>query len=116
MKPFSIPVANTPTFQQRTQLAGKDYTLHFQFNQRLGRWFMDIHDQDDVPIANGVALSAEYPIITSVIDARMPAGVFVLVDKKAEAIDTTPEGKLQASRDCGLAELGDRFDLLFVAL
>ncbi len=106
MTTFSIPVANTPTFQQRTQLAGIDYTLHFQFNQRLGRWFMDIHDANDVPIANGLLLTSSYPLLQSMVDARLPAGVFVLVDKKAVT--------LQESRDPGLAELGDRFDLVFL--
>lgn len=84
---------------------GKDYILRFQFNQRIGRWSMDMYDQDEDPIAHGLPLLTRVQIGRGVTDERFPPGILMVIDDAAETN--------QDSRDPGLYELGSRFRLAY---
>lgn len=100
--PIIVPTSrDLSSYTQRTQLDGRDYVLRFQFNQRIGRWSMDVSDQDEVPIAHGLMLLTGVQLGRGITDERFPPGVLMVIDYVAE---TT-----QVSRDPGLRELGDRF-------
>lgn len=73
----------------RTRLDGSDYVLTFQWNQRLGRWSMDIADQDSDPIASGIVLVADFPLLSLVTDERAPPGTLAIYDTQSPNIDPT---------------------------
>ena len=108
-----IPVANdSPNFRQRTALDGRDYLLTLVHNQRLGRWFMSIADQDGVPIAQGLRVVTNYPLLLTVLDRRRPPGEIYAIDLQGS--NELPIEELNnASRDPGLRELGARFRLVY---
>lgn len=74
---------------QRTQLDGRDYVITWQWNERLARWTMSIADQDGDPIASGVALVVDFPLLSLVTDERAPPGTIAVVDRQSPTIDPT---------------------------
>ncbi len=108
-----IPTGTNPIYSQRSTLGGKDYQLHFQYNQRMGRWFLDVHDQDDVPIVQGIRLVTGFPLARGVTDPNRPLGVIIVEDRQGTGLEDV-DVEAQASRDAGLLELGERFALVFI--
>lgn len=54
---LQIPMQPTsPWWRQPIRLAGADYVLEFQFNERADTWYMDVLDQVETPIVHGIAL------------------------------------------------------------
>jgi len=99
--PLLIPTSTAfSSYVQRTTLDGVDYLLRFQFNQRLGRWFCDVRDVTESPIAMGLPIVVNYEIGRWVIDERWIAGRIATLDQ--EAADD------QAAIDPGLRDLGAR--------
>ena len=99
---------NVPWYRQRTTLEGRDYVLSFRWNERSGRWYMDVSDQDEVPLAVGVKLVPSYPLLGVYIDDRLPPGQLLLVDMEDTDAKTS-------NRDPGLCHLGERFKLIYMA-
>lgn len=87
---------------QRTALDGRDYLLTFDWNQRDGRWRLDVADAAGVPLATGVSLVTRGYPLAGVVDALRPAGDLVVVDATG-ANDLDP----------GFADLGARFQLVY---
>ena len=104
--PVIVPTqADVPWYRQRTTLDGRDYVMSLRWNERNGNWYMDLHDQDDVPLAVGVKLVANNPLMRSYIDERLPPGMLMVVDM---------EGNGDVSgRDPGLCHMGVRFKLFY---
>lgn len=106
--PTSVELSS---YSQRTQLDGEDFVLFFQYNERLDRWFVDVTDQDEKPIASGLRLTTNFPIERFIRDERRPAGVLMVVDQQGAGDDQDVLNQL--TRDAGLFELGDRFVLIY---
>jgi hypothetical protein len=87
-------------FRFETELEGTLYRFLFIWNERDEAWFMTVSDTDDDPIASGVRVVADFPLLRRVADARAPLGDIV-------ALDSTGEG------DPGLADLGVRVSLVY---
>jgi hypothetical protein len=94
--------ANSARWTQRTSVAGREYELAFDWNERRGRWSLSLADQDGSPIATGVTLVTSYPLLRGVIDPRRPPGDLFIVD-------TTGLNDLEP----GFADLGTRFVLAY---
>ncbi len=100
-----VVIPTTPSvaaFTQRTTLDGKDYVLFFRFNRRLGRWSMDINDQDGRVIAAGVMLVTNYPLARLCLDPRKPQGPLFVLD-----------GLSLNDSDPSFCTLGARFQLVY---
>jgi hypothetical protein len=105
--PLLIPTSvDLSSYVQRTTMDGVDYLLRFQFNQRLGRWFVDVRDVEENPIAMGLPLVVNYEIGRWVVDERWLAGRLATLDQEA-AND-------QEARDPGLIDLGARVLLSYL--
>lgn len=112
MSVLKIPTSTElADYTQRTAMDGRDYILRFVFNQRLGRWFMDLSDQDGVSIAAGLRLVTNFPIIRHLTDERRPPGELYVIDLSGGG-ETTDE-LVTIARDAGLTELGARFELVY---
>lgn len=86
MSVLLIPTTpETPYYQQKTRLDGRDYVLHFAYNQREDRWYLSLHDEEDVPILRGLKLVANWPLLKYYhADTRVPPGELIATDLTAD--------------------------------
>ncbi len=87
---------------QRSQMSGRDYLLTFDWNQRLGQWFLRLCDQDD-RIIRAVGLNTDWPLLRGCVDPRRPPGTLLLLDTSSRA------------QDCSFVGLGDRWALIYLS-
>ena len=89
-------------WDQITVIAGREYTLGFRWNARAMAWYLDIGDQDGLPIVSGVRLVCGIPLAREVVgDSRMWPGTLMCVS-------TTQDGT-----DPGISDLGTRVVLIY---
>ena len=70
-----------PYYQQKTRLDGRDFLLHFAYNEREARWYLSIHDEEDTPLRKGLKLVANWPLLRHYReDPRMPPGELIIFD------------------------------------
>jgi hypothetical protein len=101
-----IPTWPDPYYLQKVRLDGRDFVLHFAFNQREDRWSLDIHDDEDEPIVQGLKLLANWPLLRHYRwNESLPPGELIVMDLTG---DGAPPG---------LDELGDgkRCQLIYQA-
>jgi hypothetical protein len=67
------------TYVQRTALDGRDYLLTVTLNQREGKWYVDLADQNGDPILYGIKLVVGWPLLRTVTDERRPPGELFVV-------------------------------------
>ncbi len=91
-------------YVQKTSLEGRDFSLYFRHNSRLGRWFVDVYDQDQVPIMLGVRCVANWSLGRLTVDPRKPPGTLIVVDREV--------GAAKDPSKCNLGETG-RFALMY---
>jgi hypothetical protein len=100
---LEIPTSTElPSYVQRTTLEGREYVLAFDWNEREGRWFFDVLDSEETPLAVGLKVVVGFPLLRRKTDPRLPPGDFL-------AIDTSDTGA-----DPGFAELGGRVRLCYL--
>ena len=91
-----------PLYTMRTTIEGVEYRLLFDYVGREDRWYLSIADQDEVPLARGIKLVVNWPLLRRRhADPRLPPGELVVVD-------TTEHGGSP-----GLDELGESFELVY---
>jgi len=93
-----------PDYSMRTSLDGRDFNLRFVWNMREERWYMDIRTDIDEPLALGVKIVSNWPLLRGAeFDLRLPQGMFV-------AIDATNDGSPPGLYDFGI---GKRVELSY---
>lgn len=101
--PAIVPVTTDQVlYQQVTTLDGVDYVLTFALNLRDSYWYLDVADQDGVPIATGIKVVVSWDLLHRCIDERKPKGMLM-------AFDTTGRGL-----DPGPADFGTRVQLFYL--
>lgn len=94
--PFEIPLrSDLPAYQFLFDLEGKTYQLHFQWNARMGQWFISVKKQDGTDIVSGVRVSVERPLFRRFASDDMPPGQFLFIDTSGQQ-DDPGEGDLGA--------------------
>jgi hypothetical protein len=97
-----LPVrADLPAYEFEIELEGRVFFFSFNWNARIGKWFMTIKDQSQAVIVSGVKLLTGWPILERLKDTRLPLGTMFV-------IDSANEGK-----DPGVDELGSRHILMY---
>jgi len=72
-----IAFIDSPAFSQVVELEGRVYQFAFRFNGRFGSWFMDIRSGSGDPIAIGIRIVLNYPLLRGInYDDRLPPGEF----------------------------------------
>jgi hypothetical protein len=103
MSILTIPTTlGEPYYTQTTRLDGRDYILHFAYNQRTDRWYLSLHDDENVPLIAGLKLVANWPLLRHYQwDERVPPGELTVADLTG---DGTPPGldDLGPGRRCEL--------------
>lgn len=107
--PYVIPtLANgVPYYTFRTKLDGRDYNFRFAWNQRMERWFMDIMDTEENPLALGIKIVANQRLLRFYQhDDRLPPGELM-------AVDLSGDGSPPGFYDLGI---GKRCELSYFAV
>jgi hypothetical protein len=92
----TIPVAvGVPNSRQRTVLDGREYVLALRWSMREERWYLDLASANGTPLALGIKVVANYPLLASRrFSDALPPGELLANDQRS-----TPA-------DPGLTELG----------
>lgn len=100
---FYIDNSTTATlYEQITFLDGREYIMRFMWNARASAWYLDVSDQDGLPIVNGVRLVCGIPLAREVVgDFRMWPGTLLCTSAT------------QDDSDPGLLDLGSRCILIY---
>lgn len=101
IRQISVP-EGLSDWTQRTLLDGREYVLRFVWNTREERWYMTISDQDEVVIAAGIKVVADWPLNRLLTSDAAPPGRLI-------AVDTSGSGEAP-----GLTDLGQRVLLAYV--
>lgn len=91
-----------PYHTQKTRLDGRDYVLQFAWNEREARWYLSLFDEEEQPLALGIKLVANWPLLRFYrFDPRVPPGELMVVDLTG---DGSPPGldELGAGKRCEL--------------
>jgi|GEM_PF-1435203 len=74
-------VVGNPHYVMRTRLDGRDFILRFIWNQRQDRWYFDILSTAEEPIAVGIKIVANWPLLRfHRWDKRLPPGELMAID------------------------------------
>ena len=73
-----------------------NYVFDFRWNDRTERWYMDISEEDETAIRNGISVSLGAILGGRIRDDRFPLGALYAVDLTGEGIEA------------GLDDLGER--------
>lgn len=90
-----------PAYSYTIQLDGVTYTLSFNFNPRMGVWFISLGDGFGNPICASVPVTVMWPLFDRFVAVAIPPG-------RIFAYDTT-----NSNTDPGEFDLGDRVRILY---
>jgi len=76
---ISIP-QNLPLFSQRITLDGIEYLFQFAWNDREQRWYVSISDINDNPLAMGLKIVANVPLLRRFTNPSLPQGDLIACD------------------------------------
>lgn len=76
-------------YRQSTSFDGIGYVLYFRYNSRDGRWYVDIHDAEDLPIQGftGRKLVTDWIVGRLSTDPRKLLGTLLIVTQTAIPFD-----------------------------
>ena len=81
MNYFKLPITSDNSFARYTvQLSGVSYTLHLRWNERAGRWFMDIASALNEPIVSSVPMLIMRNLVSRFAFAALPPGTLFILD------------------------------------
>jgi len=92
------PIPTSPDdafYTQRTTLDGVQYFLTFRLNQRENAYYLDVALDDGTPLASGVKVVCNIPLLERLAHASRPKKTLIAI---AGGDDTSPPG---------LGDLGD---------
>lgn len=90
-----------PTIDGLISLTDVEFRIVQRWDDRLEAWFIDLYDADDVQLARGKRLVANYYLFDDQLDRRFPAGRLMLLDDAGTGVA------------CGFEDLGDRCQLVY---
>lgn len=90
-------------YDQTVGLEGLEYLMRFTWMNRTSQWLLDIYDQDENPLASGIALVVGWSLLRRFKDSRLPPGVLMCVDVTGQNNEISVPG-----------DLGDRVLLMYI--
>lgn len=90
-----IFLSDLPYYEYFTGLEGQSRLLTFSYNETEGAWYLDLKNEDDVVVIEGIKLVPEYPLILDYsLEEYNITGTFYLLPKSDEPV---PELMTQSS-------------------
>lgn len=90
-----------PHFRFVTELEGLAYSFEFRWNDREEAWFLTVGDGEGNPLAAGVRVVVNFPLLNRFRNPALPPGFLIAVDTEA------------TERDPGFEDLGRRVVLTY---
>ncbi len=89
---LEIPLTpDTPDFRQVASLDGAAFVLDFSFSARTNSWYVSVlqqrEDAEPTPIAEGVRLAVNYPVLAGIVFDGRPRGELLPVDLTGQGLD-----------------------------
>lgn len=79
--PLEIPLpVDVPLFTMGITLDGREYSLLFDYCEREFRWYLSVSLADGTPLASGIKVIADWPILRQKVDGRLPPGILTTAD------------------------------------
>lgn len=101
--PIEIPTpVDVPLYTFRVTLDGVEYLFKLDWNDRENRWYLGLYTADEIPLAVGIKVVANWPLLRRFTGTNMPPGILIAADMSAERGES-PE----------YADLGTRVKLLY---
>lgn len=97
-------------WSQLTTLAGRNYLLEFDWNQRDGKWYLTLALEDGTVIRRGIPVVSDYPLLWGLIDARRPPGELIVRD----TVGGPASEERNTALDPAFDDLGARFVLCYI--
>ena len=96
MSILEIPLTpDTPDFRQVASLDGAAYVLDVSFSDRTNSWYVSVlqqrEDSEPTPIAEGVRLAVNYPVLAGIVFDGRPQGELIPIDLTNRGIDPSYE-------------------------
>lgn len=103
LDPVEIPLfPDVPLYTIRVTLDGREYVLGLDYSEREDRWWLSVSDVAGTPLATGIKLVANWPLLHQRVSPDLPPGHLV-------AVDVSNSG----GEPPGFADLGRRVRLLY---
>jgi hypothetical protein len=100
--PIEIPIAlDTPLWDERTTLDGREYLIRLDWNGREGRWYLSLETVDGIQLMRGVKIVSNWPLLRRLVAPEAPPGPLIA---QSFSPDTSPPG---------FYDLGRRVRLLY---
>ena len=90
---------SSPNYRVGVTLAGEQFILDVRWNTRESAWYLDVLQEDETPIRQGLKITLGLPIGGHVADAAWPGGYFYALDTERTGVDA------------GLDDMGERVQL-----
>lgn len=93
--------ADLPAYEYQITLEDKILFFDFNWNARIGKWFLTIKDENQAEIVKGIKLLASVDLFGRFKDTRLPLGTLYILDTANE------------NKDPGIEDLGRRHIMLY---
>ncbi len=89
-----LPLFSDPMYRYGTSIEDTSKQLTFYWNSRASTWHMDIHNEDQTLVVQGIALVAQYPLLA---DQRLEqygmTGYFLLLPDNESQVPLLSESR-----------------------
>ena len=79
--------SDIPAYDFRIDLEGETYTFEFRFNERMGRWIMDLKTENNDPLIMGIPVLIGTDFLERFEVDGLPPGNLFAVNLESEFVD-----------------------------
>lgn len=94
-------IPSVPHYRVATTLADVTYVIDVRWNTREAAWYMDVFQEDETPIRQGIKIVLGTALGNTTIDPEWPPGYFYATDTSGQGLDA------------GLDDMGERVILVW---
>lgn len=102
MSVFQLPARpSVPAYRYRIDLDGEIFVLDYEYNSRMGKWLLQIEDEEGEVLIAHAPIIVNWPIFERFIQEELPAGVIAAYDSSGQ------------NEDPGRFDLGSRVKMIY---
>ena len=96
---INLPLYTDPIYRYGVTLEEEAKQFTFYWNSRCAQWHMDIHNEDQTVIVQGIPLVPQYPILADFpLESYGLTGYFMLTPINASQVDTLDDSSAVMSQ------------------
>ncbi len=87
---YTLPIdVTSDTWEQETELDGRQFRLTFAWSLREGAWYLDIASRDGTLLAAGLRLAEGVNVLRREASSELPPGPLILLDMSGARAEPT---------------------------